>query len=196
MEELMTQDQSSNRKLMIGVIGTGGRADSFLTDEALAAAEAVGRLLAERGAVTLSGGGGGVMEAVSKGAHEAGGLTLGIIPGMDKTTPNPYVHITFTTGIGIMRNWLTIRASDAVIMISGGIGTLNELTAGMDERNIPMIVLEGTGGWSDRIREIAYDGCYLDARRTVPVNFASTPEEAVDLALKLGVKRYQPPEEG
>jgi uncharacterized protein (TIGR00725 family) len=177
-------------KLMIGIIGAGSRdTEGFLTAQALSAAELVGRLLARQGAVVVSVGMSGVMEAVSKGAHLEGGLTLGIIPGTDKSTANPYVDLPVTTGMGLLRNSLTIRASDAVILISGGLGTLNELTVALMERSTPVVVLEGTGGWADRVRTVAYDGCYLDERRAMPVHFAGTPDEAVELAVQLGTER-------
>lgn len=179
-------------KLMIGIIGTGGNvAGSLLTPEALEAAESVGRNLAKRGAVVVSGAGPGIMEAASKGAHEAGGLTVGFIPGMDKAVANPYIDLPITTGLGLVRGYLTIRASDAVIMISGGIGTLNELTIALGEQATPVVVLEGTGGWADRVRSIAYEGRYLDERRAMPIHFANTPESAVDLAVELGATRHR-----
>ena len=149
----------------------------------MAAAEAVGRLLAQRGAVVVSGGLSGVMEAVSRGAKSANGLVIGVLPGFDKRDANAFVDIALTTGMGWMRNTLTVRAADAVIMISGGIGTLNELTIAYEDK--PTVILEGTGGWSDRIRDIAYDGKHLDEAHRATLHFASTPEQAVDLALDL-----------
>jgi len=177
-------------KLMISIIGAGtwGK-EPIVSPEELAQAEEVGRLLAQRGAVTVSGGGSGVMEAVSKGAKEAGGLTVGIIPGFEKKSANRYVDIAATTGMALMRNFLTVRCGDAVIMVSGGGGTLNELTAAVMEHTVPVVVLEGSGGWADRIREMAYEGKYLDQRRRIAINFASSPQEAVDLAIKLGMAR-------
>jgi len=172
------------RPLLIAIIGKSARDPSDpVPPRALAAAEEVGRLLAEAGAVVVSGGLSGVMEAVSKGAKSAGGLVIGVLPGFDKRDANAYVDIAFTTGMGFMRNTLTVRAADAVIMISGGIGTLNELTVSYQEK--PTVILEGTGGWSDRVREIAYDGKHLDERASAPLSYAKTPEEAVDLALRL-----------
>jgi uncharacterized protein (TIGR00725 family) len=172
------------RPLLITVIGKSARdANDPVPERALVAAEEVGRLVAERGAVVVSGGLSGVMEAVSRGAKKAGGLVVGILPGFDKRDANAYVDIALTTGMGWMRNTLTVRAADAVIMISGGIGTLNELTVAYEDK--PTIVLEGTGGWSDRIREIAYDGKHLDEAHRATLHFASTPREAVDLALGL-----------
>src|SRR4029079_14505213 len=88
-----------------------------------------------------------------RGAKNAGGLVIGILPGLDKSDANAYVDVAITTGMGWMRNTLVVRAADAVIMISGGIGTLNELTVAYEDK--PTVVLEGTGGWSDPIREAA-----------------------------------------
>src|SRR5437016_1400132 len=76
-----------------------------------------------------------------------------------------------------------IAAADAVIMISGGIGTLNELTVAYEDK--PTVILEGTGGWADRIREVAYEGKHLDEAHRATLYFAKTPAEAVELALQL-----------
>jgi uncharacterized protein (TIGR00725 family) len=91
------------------------------------AAEAVGRRLAEAGAVVLCGGLTGVMEAVAKGARAGGGLTIGILPGNDPADANPFIDVPLATGMGEMRNALIIRAARAVIAIAGGWGTLSEI---------------------------------------------------------------------
>lgn len=172
------------RPFLITVIGKSARhPDDPVPPRALAAAEEVGRLIAERGAVVVSGGLSGVMEAVSRGAKQAGGLVVGILPGSDKGDANPYIDIAITTGMGWMRNTLTVRAADAVIMISGGIGTLNELTVAYEDK--PTVILEGTGGWADRMRAVAYDGVHLDEGRTATLHYAKTPQEAVEMALSL-----------
>ncbi len=174
------------RPLLITVIGKAARDPRDpVPPKAIAAAEEVGRLLAASGAVVVSGGLSGVMEAVSRGAKSANGLVVGILPGFDKRDANSYVDIALTTGMGWMRNTLTVRAADAVIMISGGIGTLNELTVAYEDK--PTVILEGTGGWSDRIREIAYDGKHLDEAHRATLHFAKTPAEAVETALRLAV---------
>ena len=172
------------RPLLVTVIGKSARdPNDPVTPRALAAAEEVGRLLAERGAVVVSGGLSGVMEAVSRGAKSANGLVVGILPGFDKRDANAYVDIALPTGMGWMRNTLTVRAADAVIMISGGIGTLNELTVAYEDK--PTVILEGTGGWSDRIREVAYEGKHLDEAHRATLHFASSPRDAVERALEL-----------
>ncbi|GAQ94572.1 hypothetical protein TAGGR_1756 [Thermodesulfovibrio aggregans] len=106
----------------VGVIGAG-RAD----EELLQIAEEVGRLLAKEGVTVITGGLGGVMEAVSRGAFLEGGITVGILPTLKKEDANPYVKIPIPTGIGEMRNALIVRASDVLIAIGGEYGTLSEI---------------------------------------------------------------------
>ncbi len=145
------------------------------------AARDVGRLVAERGGVMITGGLGGVMEAASEGAQKAGGLTIGFLPLMDKAAGNPYLDVVLPTGLGTVRNLLAARGCDALVMIGGGCGTLNELTISYAAGR-PVIVLRGTGGWADRIEGALYDGHYLDERRKTRIDFADTPEEAVRMA--------------
>jgi uncharacterized protein (TIGR00725 family) len=87
----------------------------------------VGRLLAEAGAIVVTGGLGGVMEAASKGAREAGGPTLGILPGTERRDANPYVQVAVPTGMGEARNALVVRAADALVAVGGEWGTLSEI---------------------------------------------------------------------
>lgn len=173
-----------SRALLITVIGKSARdPNDPVPPAALAAAEEVGRLVAEAGAIVVSGGLSGVMEAVSRGAKRAGGLTVGVLPGFDKRDANPYVDIPLATGMGYMRNTLNVRFGDAVIMISGGIGTLNELTVAYEDK--PTVILEGTGGWADRMRTVAYKGVHLDEGGRNVLRYAKSPREAVDMALDL-----------
>jgi uncharacterized protein (TIGR00725 family) len=108
--------------MYVGVIGTGDYEPELYKD-----AYEVGRLLAERGAVVVCGGLGGVMEAACKGASEAGGVSIGFLPGYSRSEGNPFATYLLPTGLGEMRNLLIIRASDAVIAIGGGFGTLSEI---------------------------------------------------------------------
>ncbi len=178
-------------KYTIGIIGASTSNGFQPGKNALISAYKTGQLIAQNDAVLVCGGMSGVMEAACRGASEAGGITVGLLPGDDKTGANAYVDVALPTGVGLMRNVLTVRACDAVIMISGGLGTLNELTVALNERKVPAIVLTGTGGWSDRIKDIAYDGRYLDERRSTPIHFAATPEEAVQLALQFCREKNQ-----
>src|SRR4029077_12670813 len=155
---------------------------------ALQAAELVGANIAGAGAILITGGLSGVMEAASRGAKRANGLVIGMLPGFRKDDANKYVDVAITTGMGWMRNTLTVRAADAVIMISGGIGTLNELTVAYELK--PTVILEGTGGWSSRIRDVAYDGKHLEEAKIAELHFAQTPEQAVELAFSLAARGH------
>lgn len=90
-------------------------------------AEAVGRGLAEHGAVVLCGGLSGVMEAVCRGCREAGGTSVGILPGDARRAANEFVDIALATGMGEMRNALIVRAADVVVALGGEYGTLSEI---------------------------------------------------------------------
>ena len=109
-------------RVLVAVIGS-----SSCSVEVAGWAETVGRLLAERGAVLLCGGLGGVMEAAARGAKQRGGLTVGILPGADPGEANPYIDVPLATGMGEMRNALIVRAAQAAIAIGGGWGTLSEI---------------------------------------------------------------------
>lgn len=106
-------------------------------------AEEAGRLLAQAGAVVVTGGMSGVMEAASKGAKEAGGTTLGILPGLDRRDANPYVDVAVATGMGEARNALVVRAADAVIAVGGEWGTLSEIALAR-KTGKPVV---GIGSW-------------------------------------------------
>jgi hypothetical protein len=107
----------------VAVVGAG----SDVRPQLLAAAEAVGAELARRGAVVVTGGLGGVMEAACRGARSAGGTTLGILPGDDRGAANPYVDVAVATGMGELRNGLVVRSADGLVAIAGGAGTLSEI---------------------------------------------------------------------
>jgi uncharacterized protein (TIGR00725 family) len=97
-------------------------------DEISGIAGLMGSLLAENGYTVICGGLGGVMEAVCKGAKSKNGKTIGILPGNNPDEANPYIDVSIATGIGISRNLIIIRSAVAVIAISGGYGTLSELS--------------------------------------------------------------------
>lgn len=106
----------------IGVVGPGRAAP-----EELRVAEEVGAQLAAAGAVLVCGGLGGVMEAACRGAGAAGGATVGLLPGDDRTAANAWVSIAIPTGLGEARNVLVVRAAQALVAIGGGWGTLSEI---------------------------------------------------------------------
>jgi uncharacterized protein (TIGR00725 family) len=129
----------------------------------------VGRLLAERGAVVICGGYGGVMAAVSAGARSAGGTVVGILSRADREQANPDLSIVIPTGAGESRNSIIVNSGDAVVVIGGSWGTLSELALAMRRGDRPVVAL---GGW-----------WVLDADgRPVPgIRHAGTPREAVEL---------------
>jgi hypothetical protein len=92
-----------------------------------ALAEAVGREIGRRGLMLACGGLGGVMEASARGAKQAGGMTLGILPGMSKLEANPWIDVPVVTGLAEGRNLILVRTADAVIALPGEYGTLSEI---------------------------------------------------------------------
>lgn len=158
------------RPFYIAVVG-GGNAP--LSERELA--RKVGRGLAEAGVVLVCGGLGGAMEAACEGAHEGGGLTVGILPGTQRLDANAYVDVALPTGIGEARNALVVGAADAVIAVGGEFGTLSEIALAL-ATGVPVV---GLGTW-----ELARAGKQTDA-----IARASTPEEAVTLAIELAGAR-------
>ena len=126
--------------IIIGVIGAGD-CDHGMT----LLAEDVGRLVAEAGCALVTGGRTGVMEAASKGASEAGGLVIGILPGADGSDANPFVGVPIVTGMGEARNVIIARTADALIAIGGEYGTLSEVAFGL-KFGKPVVVLNSSWG--------------------------------------------------
>lgn len=179
-------------QLYIAVIGQGQNpGEPPLPAHVVEAAYRVGAAIARAGAVLVCGGLGGVMEAASRGAHEAGGVAIGFIPGLDRREANPYLTYVFPTGLGTLRNFLVIRSAHAAILIAGGVGTLQEATIAYDHQ-VPVVLLQGTGGWADRLPAVLVEGKFLDGRRKVAFHVAPSPEQAVTLAVRLGQERVQP----
>lgn len=112
------------KQRQVAVIGAGGAEEA---SEAWMLAEEVGRGLAEAGVALVCGGGGGVMEAASRAAAEAGGTVIGIVPGTSVEDANPYCSQVVATGIGHARNLGVVASGEAVIAIGGEWGTLSEI---------------------------------------------------------------------
>jgi uncharacterized protein (TIGR00725 family) len=113
---------------VVGVIGSGRE----LPEELVQCAYDVGRYVAQRGAVLVCGGLGGVMEAASRGAAENGGTVLGILPSADKAGANPFVTIAVPTGMGGARNTLVVQTADVLIALGGSFGTLSEMAFALE----------------------------------------------------------------
>jgi len=138
-------------------------------------AEAVGRALAGRGAALVCGGMGGVMEAACRGAKSAGGLTIGVLPGTDRSEANPYVDVPIVTGLRCARNVIIARTAQAVIAVAGSYGTLSEIAFALNFGK-PVV---GLSTWEAQ----------REGRPPAPIVRASTPEEAVERALELARER-------
>ncbi|HEX8119747.1 MAG TPA: TIGR00725 family protein [Solirubrobacteraceae bacterium] len=121
--------------MVVAVVGSGEGS----SDEAFE----VGRLVAERGAVVVTGGLGGVMADASRGAAGAGGLVVGLLPGLDRSAANDWVTVAVPTGLGELRNGLVVRAADAVVAVGGGYGTLSEIALAL-KAGKPVV---GIGSW-------------------------------------------------
>jgi uncharacterized protein (TIGR00725 family) len=105
------------------------------------AAEEVGRLIAERRAILVCGGLGGVMEAACRGARAAEGVTVGLLAGTERDDANAYVSVALPTGLGQARNAVVVRSADSVVAIGGGYGTLSEIALAL-RRGKPVIGLD------------------------------------------------------
>jgi len=108
--------------LRVAVIGS-----SNPPDEDYVLGYEIGTQLAKANAILVCGGGSGVMEAASKGANEHGGLVIGLLPDLDRSSANPYVTIPIGTSLGPARNALVVANSDVVIALNGAYGTLSEI---------------------------------------------------------------------
>lgn len=144
---------------IIAVCGAGA-AGAELSGQA----EAVGRGIALRGHILACGGLGGVMQAAARGAKEAGGVTIGILPGNSKDEANAYIDIPIVTGLGEARNLILVKTADAVIALTGEFGTLSEIALAL-KIGKPVV---GLNTWrvSERMMQ------------------AQDPDEAVELAIR------------
>lgn len=166
--------------LYIGVAGASRPAPPLLDQ-----AERLGRLLAEAGAVVVCGGGPGAMEAACRGARSAGGTTVGLLPGLDRSEGNPHLSVALPTGLGQGRNLLLVRSSDALVAVGGGFGTLSEIALAL-RTGTPMV---GLATWSLALEArpveafpVADDAdtaarLVLEAARSRRANQARAPED-------------------
>jgi uncharacterized protein (TIGR00725 family) len=147
----------------VGVIGAGECSDSTYQ-----MARNLGLEIGKKGWILVCGGLGGVMEGAAKGCAEAEGMTLGILPGLERDSANPYIKIPLPTGLGEGRNILVVRASDVLVSIAGGYGTLSEIALAlkMNKRVVGLETWENIQG----------------------VQYVSDPEEAIQVVEKLIAK--------
>jgi uncharacterized protein (TIGR00725 family) len=147
----------------VAVIG-GGKAEGVT----LGLAYKVGQEIARRGIVMICGGLGGVMQAAAQGAQEAGGVTIGILPGPDRRASNPFLTYSLVTNLGHARNMVIAHSADGLIAVDGRYGTISEAAIGLGLGK-PVVGLATS--W------------YLEG-----MQHAASPKEAVDLIAQAIVK--------
>jgi len=147
-------------KMQIGIVGS-----TACSNQVAEIAERTGFLIARSGSILICGGRTGVMEAASRGAKAAGGITVGVLPGSSKEEANFYTDITIVTEMGHARNVIIARSSDCIIVIAGGYGTLSEIALAL-KMGKPVITLASQWAIEGTIK-------------------ASSPEDAVECALRL-----------
>jgi hypothetical protein len=162
------------KKLQILVIGHD---EEGCTPDHEKMAYETGSEIAKAGAVLVTGGLKGVMRAACHGAHDAGGITVGIIPQNDASFANEYCDIVIPTGMGHTRDFLTALSGDGVIVIGGGSGTLTEVCASYVHKK-PIAALRNSGDVASQ-----YADTYLDHRNKVKIVGVNSPKEAVKYIL-------------
>lgn len=153
------------RKAYVGVVGAG-----LATEAELELAAGVGRLIAEAGAVLVCGGLGGVMDAAARACAEAGGISVGVLPGDERLTASRHLTVAVATGMGEARNAIVARTADVLVAVGGEYGTLSEIAFAL-KMGKPVV---GLSTW-DLAREELGDSIVR----------ADTPVEAVTKALNL-----------
>jgi uncharacterized protein (TIGR00725 family) len=144
----------------VAVIGA-----SNATEWELDIAEEVGKLLAAEGWVLVCGGLGGVMDAAARGCAEAGGVSIGILPGNDRVDASRHLTVAVATGFGEARNAIVAMSADAVVAVGGEFGTLSEIALALKTRK-PVV---GLGTW-----ELGRDDLERD-----PIVRVDTPGDAI-----------------
>lgn len=172
--------------VQIGVLTTYDQVPDEVTEKA----RVLGKALAERGCIVVTGANGGLMTVVSEAVIMAGGITVGIMAQeLENIDPkhkwyNPYNTITIKTGQTFTaRSSTVVRSSDAVIIVAGGVGSLTEVTIAYNLRK-PIIALKGSGMMADKLAEIFPNG-YIDHRCLSKIHYVEDPIKAVELACKL-----------
>lgn len=160
-------------RLQITVVGAAACNDAIAK-----LAFEVGRGVAQVGASLLCGGRGGVMAAAAEGARAGGGLTIGLLPGVDSRTsaPNDHLDVVLFTGLGQARNQILVLSADVVIAIGGGWGTLSEISLALKYR-VPVVLLE------------SWHLARPDGLADPMMSRVATPHDAVEVALQVAKRR-------
>lgn len=177
------------RKIQIGVMGSA--ADLKYSKNLEKVAEEIGYWIAKKGAILIFGAEkdyDSLSTAACRGAKKAKGITIGITYGKGLNIfEKKNVDIVIATGLerGGGRELSLVLSCDAIVAINGGSGTLTEIAIAY-QANIPIVVLKGFGGWSERLA-----GQYLDDRKKIKIESAKTPQIAAEKAIKLAKQKYE-----
>ena len=173
------------KKYQIGIIGSAG-SDNYDGAQGasigmMAEAEEIGRLLAESNMIVVTGGKSGIMEAGARGAKKAGGQTIGVVKGIRRFTSNDFTDVEVISGMEAdgFDELLLVNMCDALIVIGGGAGTLEEMAIAYRNRT-PIIALTTQPGWA---KELA--GKFLDSRNTIKIESAKNAKDAIKKTLQL-----------
>ena len=159
--------------VQIGVIGSGLDINKEVWDIAYE----IGYEIAKKDAILICGGKGGVMEAACKGCHDAGGVSVGILPSINKEEANPYVKIKIPTNLGENRNYIVVQSSDALICIAGAVGTRMEANYSLKLNKI-LVTIPITGGVSKEFSE------KYGNKKDYRVYIANNSKEAINIAFE------------
>ncbi|MEK6303457.1 MAG: TIGR00725 family protein [Acidobacteriota bacterium] len=150
--------------------------DSDAPPELCGVAEQIGAMLARLGITVISGGRGGVMEAACRGAAQAGGTTVGILPSSEMSDANQWCSVVIPTGLGHARNVVNVLSGDFVIALGSSAGTLSEVCFAWIHGK-PILTVTGCDGWMEKT------GSMLDSRGTSSINVCEDIESLKDAVM-------------
>jgi len=177
--------QTTKKRYQIAIIGYAGLEEypegTYIKPEVFEYAYQLGMLIANQGWTIVTGGKSGVMEAANKGCQEGGSISIGVVIGDKRYTANKYVDVEVIPGTFNCGEEMTlITMSDAVIMLGGGIGTLQELTIAYRQSK-PIFSIKGLGGWSEKLEQFTE----LDERDKVKIDYSNSVEELVSKLISI-----------
>ncbi|MCL5032104.1 MAG: TIGR00725 family protein [Thermotogae bacterium] len=166
--------------MKIAVIGYSGNVDETPVKQLGEICEELGHKIAIKKHILINGGTDGIMALVSRSARNASGEVIGIVAGLE--SGNKHLSFEFKTGMdSSMRSVLMMYNVDAIISVGGKAGTGLELFSAY-LMGIPIVLLRGTGGWTDRIAGVLIEGKYLDERKLVEIKNSWNVDDAIELA--------------
>jgi hypothetical protein len=163
-----------NRKYQIAVIGYAGLEEypeeTEIKPEVFDYAYTIGKAISLEGWTVITGGKSGVMEAANKGCKDGGGISVGVVTGDQRFTANKYVDVEVVPGMfNCGEEMAFITMSDAVVILGGGMGTLQELAIAYRQSK-PILSIKNLGGWSERLQSLSE----LDERNKVRIDYSYT----------------------